>query len=90
MGEYKFCFDNYFSSISAKTVFFSVVATNGEAGWIQDPDSFGDIDFDKLEMEEHLDMRVEDIKVGIYYSWWQRYLVSPPRDVMTDLGSPQL
>uniref|UniRef100_A0A6B2ECV7 Putative membrane trafficking protein emp24/gp25l/p24 family n=1 Tax=Phlebotomus kandelakii TaxID=1109342 RepID=A0A6B2ECV7_9DIPT len=58
-GDYKFCFDNTFSSFSRKTVFFELIV---EAE--TDEDQWEDT-FEGLRPEEVYDMKVQDIQDSI-------------------------
>ncbi|XP_020850687.1 transmembrane emp24 domain-containing protein 1 [Phascolarctos cinereus] len=60
-GDYKLCFDNSFSTISEKLVFFELIFDS-----LQDEeDSDGDGWADVVEPEEMLDIKIEDIKESI-------------------------
>ncbi|XP_077202635.1 transmembrane emp24 domain-containing protein 1-like, partial [Paroedura picta] len=59
MGDYKLCFDNSFSTLSEKLVFFELIFDSPQededlAGWAE-----------MAEPEETLDIKMEDIKVGL-------------------------
>ncbi|XP_060686113.1 transmembrane emp24 domain-containing protein 5 [Hemiscyllium ocellatum] len=58
-GDYMFCFDNSFSSISEKIVFFELILDNMEPEG--DPNSWKDL----LQGGELLDMKLEDILESI-------------------------
>lgn len=61
-GDYKFCFDNTFSSFNKKTVFFELIIEkedeNTEEQWNNDL-------FEGLTPEEFVDMKVQDIHDAI-------------------------
>lgn len=62
-GDYKFCFDNTFSTISNKVVFFEIFVEDGK------DDDDDDADDDKLTFEgeniqDQLDMTVEEFTVS--------------------------
>uniref|UniRef100_A0A182PZM1 Separase n=1 Tax=Anopheles farauti TaxID=69004 RepID=A0A182PZM1_9DIPT len=62
-GEYKFCFDNGFSQVNSKTVFFElIIEREGE----QDDASWSDIDLlEGLTPEEFYEMKVQDMEDAI-------------------------
>lgn len=57
-GDYKFCFDNTFSSYNTKTIFFELIIEN------EDDDQWGngDIDLQGIRPEEVYELKVEDIQ----------------------------
>ncbi|MEE6488360.1 hypothetical protein FKM82_015211 [Ascaphus truei] len=55
-GDYMICFDNSFSSISEKLVFFELIFDSQQGD--EDPDSWAEM----VEPDELLDIKVEDIK----------------------------
>lgn len=57
-GDYKLCFDNSFSTISEKLVFFELIFDGPQ----EDEDLNGWAEM--TEPEETLDIKIEDIKVG--------------------------
>ena len=59
-GDYKFCFDNTFSRISTKTIFFAYMLSNEE-----DDDDSGEFNQEWMQPEDVYEMKVEDIKVGL-------------------------
>lgn len=64
-GDYKFCFDNKFSSYNMKTVFFEIIIEG------TDDDTWGNNDinmdeFEGLSPDEMLDLKVQDIQDAIY------------------------
>lgn len=58
-GDYKFCFDNSFSRMNRKTIFFEVIIENEDG--TQD-DSWSNDILEGLTQEEFYDMKVEDIQ----------------------------
>lgn len=58
-GDYKFCFDNTFSSYNAKTIFVELIVENDDEDnqW-----GNGDIDLQGLRPEEVYELKVEDIQ----------------------------
>ncbi|OCT90432.1 hypothetical protein XELAEV_18019046mg [Xenopus laevis] len=58
-GDYMICFDNSFSTISEKLVFFELIFDNQQGD--EDPDSWADV----VEPDELLDIKLEDIKESI-------------------------
>lgn len=58
MGDYKLCFDNSFSTISEKLVFFELIFDSSQED--EDLNSWAEM----AEPEEILDIKIEDIKVG--------------------------
>lgn len=65
-GDYKFCFDNSFSHITTKTIFFAYIISNPNS--INETDSEEDFIRNQqwLLPEEVYDMKVEDIKVCMF------------------------
>ena len=61
IGDYKICFDNKFSYISSKTVYFEILNTNEE----EEYDDFAGIFGDEEISEEYLDLQVSDIEVQL-------------------------
>ncbi|KAK7099266.1 transmembrane emp24 domain-containing protein 5-like [Littorina saxatilis] len=57
-GDYKFCFDNSFSRISPKVVFFELVADHDD----DEEDDGDDWTVDMDEVKDMVDMTVEDLK----------------------------
>lgn len=57
-GDYKFCFDNTFSSYNAKTIFFELIVDNGEDDQWND----GNVDLGDIRPEEVYEIKVEDIQ----------------------------
>jgi len=63
-GDYRFCFDNTFSSFNKKTVFFEIIIETEDGN--QDNDDWNNNDiFEGLSPEEYYDMKVEDIQNAI-------------------------
>ncbi|KAF2366794.1 GOLD domain [Trinorchestia longiramus] len=60
-GDYRFCFDNTFSRFSSKTVFFTFMLTNIDAGLAEEWG--GDAPY--LNDEDIYEMKVEDIKDAV-------------------------
>ncbi|XP_069831595.1 transmembrane emp24 domain-containing protein 1 [Dendropsophus ebraccatus] len=58
-GDYMICFDNSFSTISEKLVFFELIFDSQQGD--DEPDSWADI----VEPDELLDIKIEDIKDSI-------------------------
>ncbi|XP_040270897.1 transmembrane emp24 domain-containing protein 1 [Bufo bufo] len=58
-GDYMICFDNSFSTISEKLVFFELIFDGQQVE--DEPDSWADI----VEPDELLDIKIEDIKESI-------------------------
>ncbi|XP_078091057.1 transmembrane emp24 domain-containing protein 1-like [Mustelus asterias] len=54
IGDYKICFDNSFSTISEKLIFFEVIFDDAEEDWSE-----------IAEPEELLDIKIDDIKESI-------------------------
>ncbi|XP_062454321.1 transmembrane emp24 domain-containing protein 1 [Rhea pennata] len=59
-GDYKLCFDNSFSTISEKLVFFELIFDSA-----QDDDDDADNWMEAVEPEDMLDIKIEDIKESI-------------------------
>lgn len=57
-GDYKLCFDNSFSTISEKLVFFELIFDSAQED--EDLNHWAEV----AEPEEILDIKIEDIKVG--------------------------
>ncbi|XP_078285385.1 transmembrane emp24 domain-containing protein 1-like [Rhinoraja longicauda] len=53
-GDYKICFDNSFSTISEKLIFFEVIFDDAQEDWSE-----------IVEPEEMLDIKIDDIKEAI-------------------------
>ncbi|KAG9470789.1 transmembrane emp24 domain-containing protein 1 [Eleutherodactylus coqui] len=58
-GDYMICFDNSFSTISEKLVFFELIFDSQQGD--EEPDSWADI----VEPDELLDIKIDDIKDSI-------------------------
>ncbi|KAM4747864.1 transmembrane emp24 domain-containing protein 1 [Rhinophrynus dorsalis] len=58
-GDYMICFDNSFSTISEKLVFFELIFDNPQGA--EEPDSWAEM----VEPDELLDIKLEDIKESI-------------------------
>lgn len=58
-GDYMICFDNSFSTISEKLVFFEIIFDSQQGD--DEPDSWADL----VEPDELLDIKMEDIKESI-------------------------
>lgn len=56
-GDYKFCFDNTFSAVSEKIIFFELILDNMEDG--EDPENWKEY----VQGADLLDMKLEDIMV---------------------------
>uniref|UniRef100_UPI00398E8209 transmembrane emp24 domain-containing protein 1-like n=1 Tax=Pristiophorus japonicus TaxID=55135 RepID=UPI00398E8209 len=54
IGDYKICFDNSFSTISEKLIFFEVIFDDAQEDWSE-----------IVEPEELLDIKIDDIKESI-------------------------
>lgn len=56
-GDYKFCFDNSFSTYNSKTVFFElIIEGNDDSEWDENVD-FGDINIDQI-----YELKVQDVQ----------------------------
>lgn len=55
-GDYRFCFDNTFSSFNKKTVFFEIIIETEDGS--QDSEDWGNDIFEGLSPEEYYDMKV--------------------------------
>lgn len=65
-GDYKFCFDNTFSSYNMKTVFFELIVENNDIN-MDNPDVWGDdAELGGLDPDELLDIKVQDLQNVIY------------------------
>ncbi|KAJ6639689.1 Transmembrane emp24 domain-containing protein 5 [Pseudolycoriella hygida] len=62
-GDYRFCFDNTFSSFNRKTVFFEIIIESEDGN--SDNDDWNNDIFEGLSPEEYYDMKVEDIQNAI-------------------------
>lgn len=61
-GDYKFCFDNTFSSYNAKTVFFELlIDSENEDDWGSDEN----IDFKDIKGDDVYELKVQDIQAAI-------------------------
>lgn len=56
-GDYMFCFDNTFSTVSEKIIFFELILDNVDDG--EDPESWKEY----VQGADLLDMKLEDIMV---------------------------
>ena len=59
-GDYMFCFDNTFSSVSEKVIFFELILDNMETD--EGPEDWKEY----VHGTDMLDMKLEDIMVGVY------------------------
>lgn len=55
-GDYRFCFDNTFSSFNKKTVFFEIIIETEDGS--QDTEDWSNDIFEGLTPEEYYDMKV--------------------------------
>ena len=62
-GDYRLCFDNTFSHMSPKTVFFEIYGDIDDDGVDSD-----DWSIDNIEIGEMVELTVEELKVGIIFS----------------------
>ena len=60
MGDYKICFDNKFSYLSSKVVYFEIMNINEDEDYDDLAGIFDDEDDDR---EEYYDVQVTDIEV---------------------------
>lgn len=58
-GDYMFCFDNTFSSVSEKLIFFELIMDNMDTD--EDPDDWKEY----VRGTDMLDMKLEDIMVRV-------------------------
>ncbi|XP_023027717.2 transmembrane emp24 domain-containing protein opossum [Leptinotarsa decemlineata] len=58
-GDYRFCFDNSFSSYNTKTVFFELIV-EGEEG--NEWDSEEKFDFNAIQSEQMYELKIEDVQ----------------------------
>lgn len=58
-GDYMFCFDNTFSSVSEKLIFFELILDNMDTD--EDPDDWKEY----IQGTDILDMKLEDIMVRV-------------------------
>ncbi|NXW55429.1 TMED1 protein, partial [Eurystomus gularis] len=63
-GDYKLCFDNSFSTISEKLVFFELIFDSAQDEEDEEGDE-GDAWVEAAEPEDALDVKIEDIKESI-------------------------
>lgn len=63
-GTYSFCFDNTFSRMSRKVVFFEILDDDDDDGEEWKPN--------KEEIADLMDMTVEDFKVSFYRKYLQQ------------------
>ncbi|KAM9263950.1 transmembrane emp24 domain-containing protein 1 [Morus bassanus] len=61
-GDYKLCFDNSFSAISEKLVFFELIFDSAQE---EEDEEEGDAWVEAAEPEDTLDVKIEDIKESI-------------------------
>lgn len=62
-GDYMFCFDNTFSSVSEKLIFFELILDNMDTD--EDPDDWKEY----VHGTDILDMKLEDIMVRVGLVW---------------------
>lgn len=60
-GDYKFCFDNSFSRMSPKVVFFELIAEHDDEE--EDGDDGDDWTIDMEEVKDMVDLTLQDLKV---------------------------
>uniref|UniRef100_A0A8C8AH19 GOLD domain-containing protein n=1 Tax=Otus sunia TaxID=257818 RepID=A0A8C8AH19_9STRI len=66
-GDYKLCFDNSFSTISEKLVFFELIFDSAQEDDEEEEEEEGDAWVEAAEPEDTLDVKIEDIKVGMRF-----------------------
>ena len=71
-GDYKICFDNSFSYLSSKTVYFEILNENEDEDYDELRDIFGD---DEEVDAEYYEVSVAEIEVGyihfyVCYNLW--------------------
>uniref|UniRef100_A0A8D0FLH4 Transmembrane p24 trafficking protein 1 n=1 Tax=Strix occidentalis caurina TaxID=311401 RepID=A0A8D0FLH4_STROC len=64
-GDYKLCFDNSFSTISEKLVFFELIFDSAQEDDEEEEEEEGDAWVEAAEPEDTLDVKIEDIKESI-------------------------
>ncbi|NXG68911.1 TMED1 protein, partial [Baryphthengus martii] len=65
-GDYRLCFDNSFSTISEKLVFFELIFDSSrDDEEEEEDDDDGDAWMEAAEPEDSLDVKIEDIKESI-------------------------
>lgn len=64
LGDYKICFDNKFSYVSSKTIYFEIINENEEVEYDDLAAIFGDLEEDEPEIYE---VQVADIEVSRMY-----------------------
>ena len=65
MGDYKICFDNKFSYLSSKVVYFEIMNVNEDEDY---DDLAGIFDDEEDEDHEYYDVQVTDIEVTVVKS----------------------
>ena len=63
-GDYRFCFDNSFSRMSPKVVFFELIAERDDDDEDDDDDDGDDWTVDMEEVKDMVDLTLEDLKVN--------------------------
>ena len=61
VGDYKICFDNTFSYLSSKTVYFEILNENEDEDYDDLADIFGDEEMDA----EYYEVSVADMEVSL-------------------------
>ncbi|NXR09656.1 TMED1 protein, partial [Semnornis frantzii] len=64
-GDYRLCFDNSFSTISEKLVFFELIFDSAQEEEEEEEEEEGDAWVEAAEPEATLDIKIEDIKESI-------------------------
>ena len=64
-GDYKICFDNKFSYLSSKVVYFEILNVNED----EDYDDLAGIFDDEEKEEEYYDVQVSDIEASFKFSF---------------------
>ena len=62
-GDYKICFDNKFSYLSSKVVYFEILNVNED----EDYDDLAGIFDDEEKEEEYYDVQVSDIEASFHF-----------------------
>ena len=82
-GDYKICFDNSFSYLSSKTVYFEILNENEDEDYDELRDIFGD---DEEVDAEYYEVSVAEIEVGYKKFGWAGYIFFVDRLVFLLVG----
>ena len=79
LGDYKICFDNTFSYVSSKTVFFELLNENEDEEYDDLAEIFGDEEVDA----EYYEVSVSEIEVSVDGAKMRGYINSGAKFIIT-------